>query len=545
MAKTTVFANGLGIACKAVDGKSTAAFPDPCWTNPGPSAGPVVVPFANTAYAKDTANASKTVFIGGKPVMLRDKSYFKSSTGNEAAAYGKGFSTGVKQGKAYFASWSMNVKIEGHNVCRHTDLMTHNHGSTPGNTAVWHYTDKSGGKPPKECFNDCVAIEKACGKGVNTCEAKEICGGRPCPGRKEKRKEETKRAKKGHALAMFMKQFGKKFKDFRSWKQEHCRGSLLINSCGFDKAGEMIQNLEGQITKLTEFHKEIPKMLGKFIDELGIDGLKKWAGEAGEALLGKGIERAAMKKVPLLGQLDMIADSWRNLGKLSEFRQTLMKSLPELHDGLMNLSAQVQESIDVLKSDIDLLKRIEKGEIDEKSFLEIQRKQAQRNPCVSARKCHLSNYSASKSLASKRGCCPGQTPHHMIPNSMLQISEKAADSDKDKARNSRDASGNMHCPDYTHASAPTVCAEGRTQHECTHKDVHDASADLFTPTVMHNNHSLDQMIDHSVDAHHKAFRRSSCSKACIKKQLREYFNEKCNGNLNFRVRPVDGKGQNL
>jgi hypothetical protein len=197
VAKTTVFANGLGIACKAVDGKSTAAFPDPCWTNPGPSVGPVVVPFANTAYARDTANASKTVFIGGKPVMLRDKSYFKTSTGNEAAAYGKGLSTGVKQGKAYFASWSMNVKIEGYNVCRHTDLMTHNHGSVPGNTAVWNYTDQSGGKPPKECFNDCVAIEKACGKGVNTCEAKEICGGRPCPGRKKKTKQTAKEKQKG------------------------------------------------------------------------------------------------------------------------------------------------------------------------------------------------------------------------------------------------------------------------------------------------------------------------------------------------------------
>ncbi|MDR0702967.1 MAG: DUF4150 domain-containing protein [Azoarcus sp.] len=31
-------------------------------------------------------------------------------------------------GKAYFTNWSPDVKIEGLNVCRHVDPMTHNHG---------------------------------------------------------------------------------------------------------------------------------------------------------------------------------------------------------------------------------------------------------------------------------------------------------------------------------------------------------------------------------------------------------------------------------
>ena len=31
------------------------------------------------------------------------------------------------KGKAYFTSWSANVKVEGLNVCRHIDQMTHNH----------------------------------------------------------------------------------------------------------------------------------------------------------------------------------------------------------------------------------------------------------------------------------------------------------------------------------------------------------------------------------------------------------------------------------
>ena len=155
-----VFANGLEIACKAADGKSVAAFPDPCWTPPSPSAGWILIPYANTAYARDTANASKTVFISGKPVMKKDQSYFKTSTGNEAAAGPKGFFTGVKKGKAYFTSWSMNVKVEGKNVDRHTDGMTHNHGSVSGNTGVWKYIDTATRRGA--CKKDFKRVNKKC-----------------------------------------------------------------------------------------------------------------------------------------------------------------------------------------------------------------------------------------------------------------------------------------------------------------------------------------------------------------------------------------------
>jgi len=139
-----VFANGLEIACKAAEGVSVEAFPDPCWSPPPPDKGWKLTLFSNTAYARDTANASRTVMITGKPVMQKNKSYFKKSYGDEGAAGPKGFYTGVKLGKAYFTSWSMNVKIEGYNVDRHTDSITHNHASDPANTTGKdHYLDQA------------------------------------------------------------------------------------------------------------------------------------------------------------------------------------------------------------------------------------------------------------------------------------------------------------------------------------------------------------------------------------------------------------------
>ena len=70
----TVFANGMSIACKAADGKTIAAMPDVCLSPPSPPAGPLPIPYPNTAMASDTTNGSKTVQIGGQEVMLKDKS---------------------------------------------------------------------------------------------------------------------------------------------------------------------------------------------------------------------------------------------------------------------------------------------------------------------------------------------------------------------------------------------------------------------------------------------------------------------------------------
>lgn len=127
--ETHVYANDNEICSKAADGMSKAAFPDPCWSPPPPSGGPVLVPYPNTAFASQLENGSDTVFICGTPLALKNVSYLANSTGNEPATYAfaKGQKTGVIKGKAYFIEWSGNVKVEGLNVCRHNDPMTHNH----------------------------------------------------------------------------------------------------------------------------------------------------------------------------------------------------------------------------------------------------------------------------------------------------------------------------------------------------------------------------------------------------------------------------------
>jgi len=160
-----VYANGREISCKAGAGKSIAAFPDVCMTPPQTPATPpgVPIPYPNTGMASDMTEGSKNVKISDKEVMLKDKSYFKKSTGDEAgSAPMKGVVTHKNTGKVYFNAWSMDVKFEGENVVRHFDLTTHNHGSTPGNSPPWPFTDNMTQQELDDCAGDMKKEKDAC-----------------------------------------------------------------------------------------------------------------------------------------------------------------------------------------------------------------------------------------------------------------------------------------------------------------------------------------------------------------------------------------------
>ena len=183
-----VFANGREISCKKADGKAIAAFPDVCMTPPTapPTPPGVPIPYPNTAMAKDCSGGSKTVKISGAEVRLKNRSFFKTSTGDEAgSAPKKGVMTSKIKGKAYFTMWSMDVKAEAANVVRHMDSTTHNHGSVPSNTSPWPYLDGMAAPPDdhpcKEEFENereaCAPLEtrRADGSLVKSSSRKAIC----------------------------------------------------------------------------------------------------------------------------------------------------------------------------------------------------------------------------------------------------------------------------------------------------------------------------------------------------------------------------------
>jgi hypothetical protein len=172
-----VYANMMEVSCKQAAGKSICAFPDVCFTPPQTPATPpgVPIPYPNTGMSSDTSDGSTSVQISGQEVMLKNKSSFKKSTGDEAgAAPKKGLLTSKNMGKVYFTMWSMDVKVEGENVVRNLDLTTHNHASFPGNSPPWVYADAVAMSPIKGCEAQVDNAKKACaGKGTKKAQCKD------------------------------------------------------------------------------------------------------------------------------------------------------------------------------------------------------------------------------------------------------------------------------------------------------------------------------------------------------------------------------------
>lgn len=79
--------------------------------------------------SSDTSQGTTTVKMDGNPIMVKT-SVFSTSTGDEAGSAGGGVVSNTTKGKAEFMLYSFDVKADGKNVCRLTDIMMLNKLST-------------------------------------------------------------------------------------------------------------------------------------------------------------------------------------------------------------------------------------------------------------------------------------------------------------------------------------------------------------------------------------------------------------------------------
>ncbi len=542
MVEATVFSNGLSVACKAFDGKSVAAFPDPCWTYPAPPSGPIVIPFSNSAYSKDTANGSKTVFIAGKPIMLKDQSYFKTSYGNEAADFAKGLMSGVKKGKAYFSSWSMDIKVEGFNVCRHSDLMTHNHGSQPGNTSVWVYTNRSGNKPSKQCFNDCVEIEKACGNFKKNecvdCIARARCGDGRYKSKENKNTDKDAIRKKGK-LRKSIKNFLSKKRKAKflllddSWKLEQCFPCALFKP-GLDP--------KKQIECLTSLKKNIEKSFKYFTDEVWTMKNFKMILENAE-ILDVDITDLIPIKTPVK-YFKLPKRIYKYIKELMRYERykDIVEEIGRTLGAIYRNTSQLLESINSMEN---IIKNYENASTED--IERVVENCMQTKKCLRKRRCLLEPYKESKmpmALFSNQGCCPGQTAHHLIPNAMFQ-----------KDRGESTVSNISGCNRYDHDKAPTVCVEGVRQTIGSHKRIHENSKNNLEKylrsslPVTYKNVRI-AVSEAFVDTFNKPSPGnlgvvSGCSKECIKQQLNEFMKKTCSQKLDTELNRSNGMDRTI
>ena len=480
-------ASGFGVACKAADGKSVCAFPDVCMTPPECPATPpgVPVPYPNTAYAKDTAAGSKTVKISGKPVILKNKSYFKKSTGDEAGcASKKGVVTGVNRGKAYFTSWSMDVKVEGYNVCRHLDSMTHNHASYTCNTGVWKYIDTKTAKG-------------VCKKDVDRVNDK-------CQPMKEEEKEGEKSKtskRKSKSKIPGKKKKPKMVPDDApgAWKESYCKG---LEACPPTSDKYSAEDIKKKMDELLDVDKQLEGLLEAAKDKV-CEKVQDWAVKKGLKLVAK----SAVK-----GWLGPIGWVWTAYDAVSTGLEIaeMWEIVDEMTDDINNLK-NLPEKIEKIK---------EQG-LTAESLADAQAVVAEANPCLKARKCMLVPKQKSKQSAkygdSNSGCCGGQTGHHLIPESAMNDADD--------------------CKKYNGGEAPTVCAEGTSHsrggsHEALHTYIED---EIKRAADANGEMTYGQSKNIALNSHKEVF--GHCDRDCLEAQLDKYHKEACNQtNDNFKVK---------
>ncbi|MGU9648465.1 PAAR-like domain-containing protein [Salmonella enterica] len=495
---TNVFINGREACSKATDGKSAGAFPDPCWSPPPPPVGPIVVPYSNTAYARDLQNGTATVFICKTMVAQKDRSFFSTSQGNEPATPGfqKGVSSGVIKGKAYFKSWSPNVKFEGLEVPRHNDLMTHNHGST-ANTPPSYYMDSE--TVAEECAKQKKKMEEHC-----------------------KPDEHHHRKRKGIPK-------GRENDKNDSWIFEHC-GPLMLKP-GLKQFDEWIEEW-GDIDHFLEDAKnKLEKEVIKNIEERTDDFL----GEAIKKQLGKGILK---KFIPYIGWVMTACDVVDAIEEYSELKDEL-KELKEILGKQKEAIQKFQKYKDKIIN-FEKLSEKEKISLANEIMAETQASYAYANRCLRARKCMLVPYNKTDDLNSweGKGCCPGQTGHHLLPDIMFRDKEKTAAAreiwnsdpthrDKDGKLKSmpRYKSPKKECwGKYTEGKAPTICLEGKDNHTGTHGLMHKATTAAIKQGHFGKEMTYETARDIVVDEVAVMY---GCDKSCLKAQLDKAYGKLC------------------
>ncbi|MBE5314553.1 MAG: DUF4150 domain-containing protein [Xanthomonadales bacterium] len=532
---THVYANGNEIASKSADGSSKHAFPDICHTPPA-TASPtpikpfppgVPIPYPNSCHASDITNGSRTVFILGKEIALENHSYFSVSEGDDAATkkLAKGIISGAVKGRCFFQTWSPNVKVEGRAVTRHLDLVSHNH-KNPSNTALFPYISNKNRNNP--CRSEERRIKSACdGVEDDSEEGRSLRRRRTFMRREQNTRSNAQPQSQSSA----------------NWRDRHCTGLLGLNSsvvntiekgdlnsykAHFDQIKDQAI---AQATSLQNYAALIEREAIAWAERKAIEIGAKALVKQGVGSFLPGVGNAVMGAHTAY---ELYANSQELAGKLEQVSEliTNLEEVDRIAEKASNMSDRIQAIMDGKT----------KQTASQLAF-ELMDAQATLDECIRARKCSLvphtgkshfdevgsSNVTPAGGDLVNRGCCPGQTGHHLIPDAMI------------KTEPGKDSLGCENYKSSAHASAPTVCVEGVNHSQGSHGRMHDNLADELQAqttasakawwwqkkTVKDGAMSMDDAIETAARVHRGSFPLSFCSQDCIEAQLRDFYKKHC------------------
>jgi GHH signature containing HNH/Endo VII superfamily nuclease toxin 2 len=355
-----------------------------------------------------------------------------------------------------------------------------------GNTATFKYLDTAAVK--KHCQNDKDAIE------------------RECKPESEDDKKKRQKGKGGLLSKLKLPKAAGNGKPDSAWIGDHCE--FLMFKPG--SADEMFGELSG-----------LPEQMAK---DLGVKALESAKDKAADMLadaVKKKVAKMAAKQAilrvgsflagPWVGiavNVAMTADGANDLAKA-------VKEFPELRDKVVEASKALEaaeKQIKDIKGLLDGYKDPKTGELNKNKLISDMMEGAARlNPCITARRCQLVPFNQTYGAAplAGKGCCPGQSGHHVLPSSMFK-----------------------DCPQYDEKHAPTICAEGATNahgsHGKLHKNLKQVLDKEYASTAYGSPMSRKDAIDAGVESVQRTFPDARCSEQCLRAQLESHYKKiKC------------------
>jgi hypothetical protein len=299
-----------------------------------------------------------------------------------------------------------------------------------GNTASFPYLDSK-------------TVDKHCKKEKEEIEEK-------CKPESDDTKAKRQQGRGGLLGKLKVPKSSKGGKPGSEWIGDHCE--FLMFKPG--SASEMFADLQN-----------LPQQMAEQLGTKAMEAVENKARAALEDAVKKKLAKMGLKQVatrvgsflggPWVGvpvNIAMTVDGANDIAKAAEEFPELKKEVEKAQQALQEAERKIKD----VQSQLDHYKD-EKGNLNKDALISDTMEGAARtNPCITARRCQLVPYRQTETAQSTsgKGCCPGQTGHHLLPEAMFD-----------------------HCDNYgpvQHANAPTICVEGSTNTHGSHGKMHAA-----------------------------------------------------------------------
>lgn len=356
----------------------------------------------------------------------------------------------------------------------------------PANTAAFVYLDTPAKK--RVCAKDKAKIEAKCKPEAEDDKKKKLAGAKGKSGSLlSKLKLPSMPGGKGPAS---------------QWISDHCEFLMIKPGSPGDLVGDL---------------NALPGQMAEALGTKAMEAVRDRAQQALESAIKKKLAKMALKQgIVRVGSF--LAGPWVgiavNIAMSADAAYDVMKAaeeFPELKRAYEEATKQLEQAQQKIKDLQGILDEY-KNKSPQELVSDVMYGAAELNDCVRARRCMLVPYNQTKHPAALngKGCCPGQTGHHVLPSSMFD-----------------------DCAAYKPGQAPTICVEGVNNSHGSHGVIHRKLGGELGKVIHVNGKpippgapmSKKDAIDAGAKSVQEAFPLSGCDPDCIKAQLRTFYDK--------------------